>query len=136
MANTLKLEIVTPEGISFSDEVDIAFLPGIDGELGIYPQHVPLVTQIKPGEVTVRKGYEELYLAVGDGFAEITPSRIAILTDMAIRAEEIDEAAAEEARKRAQARLEEKLSGEELAVINASLARSLAQLHVKRRQRH
>ena len=103
--------------------------------MGIFPMHVPLMTQIVPGEIAVRKGGQEFHLAVGEGFVEITQERVAVLTDMAIRAENIDEAKAEEARKRAEARLAEKLDDEETALVSAALAQSLAQLKVKRRQR-
>lgn len=135
MANMLKLEIVTPEAKTFSDDVDMVTLPGSEGEMGIYPQHVPLMTQIAAGEITVRKGSQEFYLAVGDGFAEITGDHVSILTDMAIMADSIDEAKAEEARRRAEARLREKLGDEEAARVQAALTQSLAQLRVKRRQR-
>jgi F-type H+-transporting ATPase subunit epsilon len=135
MANTFKLEIVTPEAQTYSEDVEMVTLPGVEGEMGIFPQHVPLLTQIVPGEIVVRKGGEELFLAVGEGFVEITGDRVAILTDMAILAENIDEAKAEEARKRAEVRLSEKMSDEEAALVNAALAQSLAQLKVKRRQR-
>jgi F-type H+-transporting ATPase subunit epsilon len=135
MAATLKLEIVTPEAKTYSEDVDMVTLPGVEGEMGIYPQHVPLLTQVSAGEVIVRKGGQDYFLAVGEGFVEITGERVAILTDMAIRAENIDEAKAEEARKRAEARLSEKLDDEEAAMVSAALAHSLAQLNVKRRQR-
>ena len=135
MANTLKLEIVTPEAKTFSEDVEMVTLPGLSGEMGIYPMHVPLMTQVVSGEIKVLKGGKEIYLAVGDGFAEITGERVAIMTEMAIRAENIDELMAEEAKKRAEARLAEKLSDEETVMVQASLAQSLAQLKVKRRTR-
>lgn len=135
MAATLKLEIVTPEAKTYSEDVDMVTLPGVEGEMGIYPQHVPLMTQIVPGEVSVRKNGQDYHLAIGEGFVEITGERVAILTDMAIKSENIDEAKAEEARKRAEARLSEKLTEEENAMVSAALAHSLAQLKVKRRQR-
>lgn len=135
MANTLKLEIVTPEAKIYSEDVEMVTLPGSEGELGIYPLHVPLMTQIVAGEVTALKQGKPHYLAVGEGFVEITGDRVAILTDMAVSEEHIDEARAEEARKRAEARLAEKLTDEETASVQAALAHSLAQLHVKRRQR-
>ena len=135
MANTLKLEIVTPEAKTYSEDVDMVTLPGVEGEMGIYPQHVPLMTQIVAGEITARKGGQDYHLAVGEGFVEITGDRVAILTDMAIRAENIDEAKMEEARKRAEARLAEKLGDEESAMVSAALAHSLTQLKVKRRHR-
>jgi len=133
MANTLKLEIVTPEARTYSDDVEMVTLPGVEGEMGVYPQHVPLMTQLVPGEIIVRKDGQDIFLAVGEGFVEVTAERVAILTDMAIRSENIDEVKAEEARKRAEARLAEKLNDEETAVITASLAQSVAQLNVKRR---
>lgn len=135
MASTLKLEIVTPEAVTYSEDVDMVTLPGVEGEMGIFPMHVPLMTQIVPGEVSVRKNGQDYFLAVGEGFVEITGDRVAILTDMAIKATDIDEAKAEEARKRAEARMAEKLSDEELANVGAALAHSLAQLKVKRRGR-
>jgi F-type H+-transporting ATPase subunit epsilon len=131
---TLKLEIITPEAVTFSDQVDMVTLPGIEGEMGIYPNHVPLLTQVVPGEIAVRKGNEVILLAVGEGFVEITGERVAVLTDMAIRSDNIDEAKVEEARRRAEARLQEKVSADEEAVLRASMANSLAQLKVKRRQ--
>lgn len=136
MANTLKLEIVTPDTKTFSEDVEMVTLPGVEGEMGIYPMHVPLMTQIVAGEISVRKGGQDYFLAVGDGFAQITGTRVAIMTDMAIKAENIDEAKAEEARRRAEARLGEKLEAEDAALVSAALANSLAQLKVKRRQRH
>ncbi|MBI3876810.1 MAG: ATP synthase F1 subunit epsilon [Verrucomicrobia bacterium] len=135
---TLKLEIVTPEGKVFSDDVDYVTLPGVEGEMGIYPMHVPLMTQIvsgEQGEVRARKGAQEFSIAVGEGFVEITGDKVAIMTDMAVAAEHIDEVKAEEARKRAEARLAEKLDDEETATVQAALMHSLAQLHVKRRHR-
>ena len=132
---TLKLEIVTPEAKVYSEDVDMVTLPGVEGEMGIFPMHVPLMTQLVAGEIDVRKGGQDFFLAVGAGFVEITGDRVSVLTDMAIKAENIDEAKAEEARKRAEARLAEKLSDEEIAATNAALAQSLAQLNVKRRHR-
>lgn len=132
---TLKLEIVTPEATTYSEDVDMVTLPGIEGEMGIYPMHVPLMTQIVPGEIAVRKSGRDFFLAVGEGFVEITGDHVSILTDMAIKQDDIDEARAEEARKRAEARLTEKLSDEESAMVSAALAHSLAQLNVKRRNR-
>jgi F-type H+-transporting ATPase subunit epsilon len=130
---TLKLEIVTPEAKVYSEDVDMVTFPGIEGEMGIFPMHVPLMTQLAAGEISVRKGGQEFFLAVGDGFVEITGERVSILTDMAIKAENIDEAQAEEARHRAEARLAERLDDEEVATVKATLDHSLAQLKVKRR---
>jgi len=135
MTDTLKLEIVTPMGTVYSDNVEMITLPGVTGQIGVYPQHVPLITQMVPGEMIVRKDGSDQFIATGEGLIEVTAHRVAILTDLAIPADRIDEAKAEEARQRAEARLREKLSAEEVAAVNASLARSLAQLRVKRRRR-
>jgi F-type H+-transporting ATPase subunit epsilon len=135
MANTLKLEIITPDGKAYAEDVDMVTLPGVEGQMGVYPQHVPLMTQMVPGEIIVRKDGHDYFLAVGEGLVEIMGDHVAILTDMAIAAEHIDEAKVEEARRRAEARLHEKLSDEEVASVNSSIARSLTQLHVKRRHR-
>jgi F-type H+-transporting ATPase subunit epsilon len=135
MAATLKLEIVTPQDTFFSEDVEMVTLPAVEGQIGVYPQHVHLITQIVPGEIIVNKGGQDRFLAVGEGLVEITADRVAIVTDMAIPADKIDEAKVEEARERAAARLREKISDEEVASVNASLARSLAQLQVKRRRR-
>jgi F-type H+-transporting ATPase subunit epsilon len=133
MANTLKLEIVTPEAKIFSEDVEMVTLTGLDGEMGILPQHMPLMTQLVSGEIIARKDGKNLFLAVGDGFVQVTGDRVAILTDMAIRAENIDGAKAEEARQRAEARLASKLTSEEAAAATAALANSIAQIKVKRR---
>ncbi len=108
-------------------------LTGSEGEMGILPQHMPLMTQLVAGEIHAKKGAENIFLAVGDGFVQVTGEKISVLTDMAIRAENIDEAKAEEARQRAEARLAEKLTDEDAAMVSATLAHSLAQLKVKRR---
>ena len=135
MSDTIKLEIATPEAVVYSADVEMVTLPAVQGQIGILPQHVCLMTQMVPGEMIVRtKGHDE-FMAVGEGLVEVTNAKISIATNMAIAADKIDEAAAEEARQRAADRLREKLSSEEIASVNASLARALAQLRVKRRQR-
>ena len=133
----LRLEIVTPEAKTYSDDVDSVVIPGIEGELGVLPKHAPLMTQLEPGELRVLKGGKELRLAVGEGFVEITSEKVAVLTDMAVKESEIDEAAAEEAVRRAEEAMSgEKLSNEEYATNNAALLRSLALIKVKRRRHH
>ena len=131
----LRLEIVTPESKTFSDDVDSVVIPGVEGELGILPQHVALMTQIVPGELRIFKGGQETRLAVGGGFVEVSGEKVSVLTDQAVRESDIDEAAAEEAIRRA----EEALRGEHLdteahASVQATLQKSLAQLRVKRRR--
>ncbi len=132
---TLKLEIVTPEAKTYSDDVDSVVIPGIEGEMGVLPQHVPLMTKLAPGELRVSKGGEEIRLAVGEGFVEITQTSVSVLTDMAINESEIDESAAEAAVKRAEEALrDEHISDEQYAALQAMLQKSLAQLKVKRRR--
>jgi F-type H+-transporting ATPase subunit epsilon len=137
MAATLRLEIVTPESKAYSDDVEMVVLPAVEGEIGVYPMHVPLLTQILPGELVVTKGGHTRHLAVGDGFVEITQDRVNVLVDMAIEERAIDESAAEAAVKRAEEALAKahELGSEEAAAVQAALAKSLAQLHVKRRRR-
>ena len=135
MANTIKLEIVTPEATVYSEDVDMVTLPGVEGQMGVLPQHVRLMTQLVPGELIVRKDGHDDFMAVGEGLVEINNERVSIVTNLAIAVDRIDEAAAEEARQRAATRLREKISSEEVASVSASLARSLAQLNVKRRHR-
>jgi F-type H+-transporting ATPase subunit epsilon len=135
MTETLKLEIVTPTEIAFSADVEMVTLPAIEGQMGVYPAHVRVITRIEPGEIIVQTNGRDRFLAVGEGLVEVTPTNVSIVTDMAIAAEHIDEARAEEARARAAARLREKISDEEVATVNASLVRSLAQLQVKRRKK-
>ena len=134
MATTIRLEIVTPETTVYSEDVDMVTLPGIEGQMGVLPHHVRLMTLLMPGELIVHKAGHTDFLAVGEGLVDITGERVSILTNMAIAVDKIDAAAAEEARQRAAARLKEKISAEEVASVNASLARSLAQLKVKRRR--
>jgi F-type H+-transporting ATPase subunit epsilon len=135
MAGTLKLEIVTPESTAYSEDVEMVTLPGSEGELGVYPNHVPLLTTLNPGELRVLKGGKESFLAIGEGFVEITGSTVSVLTDMALEPAVIDESAAEAAVARAQAAMKEDLGKEEVAAVQASLQKALAQLHVKRRRR-
>ena len=136
MATTLRLEIVTPDARAYSDDVEMVVIPGVEGEMGVLPQHVPLMTQIHPGELVVTKAGQQIHLAIGEGFVEITGDRVNVLTDMAIEERAIDESAAEAAVQRAQEALRAaELGGEEAAAVQAALAKSLAQLHVKRRRR-
>jgi len=135
MARTLRLEIVTPEAKAYSEDVEMVVLPGTDGELGVYPKHVPLLTTLKPGELRVIKGGRESTMAIGEGFVEIKADAVSVLTDMALESEKIDIATAEAAVERAKAAMKEDHSAEEVAAIQASLQKALAQLQVKRRRR-
>ena len=134
---TMRLEIVTPEEKTFSDEIEGVVLPGSEGEMGVLPQHIPLMTKLMPGELRLMKDGKESRLAVGEGFVEVTGDKVSVLTDMAIREGEIDETAAEEAVRRAEEALKgEHMDAEEMATVEASLQKSLAQLKVKRRRHH
>jgi len=136
MANTLKLEIVTPSAVVYSEDVSLVALPGRQGDMGIYPNHVPLMTKVAAGEVEVTRDGQKEMLAVGEGFAEVTGDRVSILTDMAALEADIDEAKAEEALKAAEDRLNgESLSDEQVIAAEAAAAAALAQLKVKRRNR-
>src|SRR6185436_13024728 len=102
MAATLRLEIVTPEARAYSDDVEMVVLPAVEGEMGVYPQHVPMITQIKPGELVVTKAGHQTALAVGEGFVEVTAEKVSVIVDMALKEADIDESAAEDAIKRAE----------------------------------
>ena len=136
MSAGLKLEITTPTGLVYSKDVDMVTLPGQEGEMGILPQHAPLIALLGDGEILARRGAEQDRLLVTGGCAEITANRVAIITVFAINETAIDEKKAEEARARAEARLKEKLSPEEVTLVQAALSHSLAQLKLKRRMPH
>jgi F-type H+-transporting ATPase subunit epsilon len=133
---TIKLEIVTPEAIIFSADVDMVTLTGTAGEMGILPGHQSLMTQLAAGEITVSQSGQNIFLAVGDGFVQITAHHVSVLTDMAIKADDIDEVRAEEARQKAVGRLVQKLGDEEAATVNAALMHAATQINVKRRHRN
>lgn len=127
---SVRVDIVTAERLVFSEDADIVMVPGVDGELGILPHHAPIMTMIKPGEVLVRKGAEEYSLAVSGGFLEVKPDHITILADAAERADEIDIARAEAAKKRAEENLTNRTAETDNANAEASLRRALARLKV------
>jgi len=133
----IKLDIVTAEGVVFSEDVDVVVAPGVEGQLGILPHHAPLMTMLQPGELLIRKGGEEFSLAVSGGFLEVRPDRIIVLADAAERVEEIDIARAEEAKRRAEERLRQLAPDIDSARAEAALRRSLIRLQVaeKRRRR-
>jgi F-type H+-transporting ATPase subunit epsilon len=133
----LRLEIVTPEASIYADEVDTVVLPGIEGEMGVLPQHAPLVTLLSAGELVITKAGKVTVMAVGEGLVEVTGSSTRILTDAAVGEAAIDEGAVQAALERAQARLKEgaNLTAEEIAATEASILHSLAQLKVKRRRK-
>ena len=133
--STIRLDIVTAEKVIYSEDVDIVIAPGVEGQLGILPHHTPLMTMLQPGELRARKGEEELCLAITGGFLEVRPDRVIVLADAAERAEEIDVARAEEAKRRAQERLKERAPDADLFRAEAGLRRALARLDVVQRRR-
>ena len=132
----LKVDIVTAERLIYSEEgVDRIIVPGVVGELGVLPQHAPLLTMIQPGVLRIVKGDDETEMAVTGGFIEVREDRVTILADAAERAEEIDVAQAEAARQRAQALLTERAAEIDLSRAQAELARALVRLKVAERRR-
>ena len=131
----LHLKIVTPEKVAIDEQVDMVTLNSSDGELGILPNHTNLMAKLIPGELRIKKSGKVDILATGDGFIQVSDNTLTILTDLAVNETDIDEKSLEDARKRAEAALEEKLSDEEYAETLAVLEKSLVQLRVKRRHR-
>lgn len=132
---TMRLEIVTAERRVYSEDVDMLVAPGIDGQLGILPNHAPLLTALQPGEIRVDKDGEESYMAVSGGFLEVLANRVTILADTAERAEEIDIERAEAAVRRAQERIASRASDQDLQRAVMSLRRSQARLLAAARRR-
>ncbi len=131
----LRLDIVTAERQVYSDDVDLVVAPGVDGEMAILPGHAPLMTTLQPGELLIRRGGEEIPLVITGGFLEVRPERVTVLADAAERVEEIDAERAEEAKRRAEERLGEKLGVTEMARAEAALRRSMIRLRVVRKRR-
>ncbi|HEY0492069.1 MAG TPA: F0F1 ATP synthase subunit epsilon [Candidatus Dormibacteraeota bacterium] len=135
----LHVGILTVEGVRFDGEADFVVAPGSEGELGILPRHIPLLTPLSAGAVRVRNDNEEQLFFVSGGFLEVRPDQVTVLADAAERAEDIDEARAEDARRRAQSSIEQKASDADLAAATGALARAearlrLAELRRRRRQ--
>ena len=128
-------EIVTAEGVVYSDEVDVVVAPGIEGQLAILPNHAPLMTMLQPGELMVRKDGEEQSIFVSGGFLEVQGNKVTVLADTAERAEEIDTARAEEARLRAEQMITMPPSEADHARAQAELLRSLMRLRVAEKSR-
>jgi len=126
----MHLEIVTAERVVLSDEVDQINAPTKDGRIGILPRHMPLLTLLAPGELDIIKNGEVTPFAVSGGFLEVLPNRVTILADTALRADEIDEARAEEARRRAEEIIAQRRSDRETAEAEAELRRAMVELKV------
>ena len=138
MANTIHVDVVSAEEQIYSGDAEFVILPGIEGELGVYPQHTPLFTQIKPGAVRIKlpdQDQEELVFVQG-GFLEVQPHKVTVLADTAIRANDLDEVKALEAKKRAEEAMANKGSAQNLAAAQAELSVALAQLEAIRKFRH
>ncbi|HEY7904492.1 MAG TPA: F0F1 ATP synthase subunit epsilon [Casimicrobiaceae bacterium] len=138
MAHTIHVDVVSAEEQIFSGEVEFVVLPGIAGELGIYPRHTPLLTEIKPGAVRMKLPNierEELVFVQG-GFLEVQPNLVTVLADTAIRAKDLDEAKALEAKREAEQAMINKHSKEEVAAAEGELAVAIAQLDAIRRMRN
>lgn len=132
---TLHLKIVTPEKLILEDMVDEVMVPSSEGELGILPHHTSLMARLSPGELKIKRNGKIENLASGGGFMEMSNNTLTILTDLAVKEENIDEKAVEAAKKRAEEALEEKLSAEEYASTLAIIEKATAQLKIKRRHR-
>ncbi len=131
----MRLEIVTPEGRTFGDEVeDTIVVPGSEGEMGLLKAHAPLISALKPGELRYTQNGVEQVLAVGEGIVEVGPNHVSILTDLAVGEADIDEDAVEKAIERAQAALKEDGGDEDRAAVEAQMMKSIAMLEVKRRR--
>jgi F-type H+-transporting ATPase subunit epsilon len=138
MAATLHVDVVSAEEQIYSGEAEFVVLPGIMGELGIYPRHTPLFTQIKPGAVRIKvpNQAQEEFVFIAGGFLEVQPHVVTVLADTAIRAKDLDEKAALEAKRAAEEAMQNKTSKEEIATAEAELSIALAQLEAIRKMRH
>ena len=137
MANTIHVDVVSAEEQIYSGEAEFVVLPGVVGELGIYPRHTPLLTQIKPGAVRIKApGAAEELVFVQGGYLEVQPHLVTVLADTAIRAKDLDEKAALDAKRAAEEAMQNKTSKEEIAHAEAELAIALAQLEAIRKLRH
>jgi F-type H+-transporting ATPase subunit epsilon len=138
MTPTIHVDVVSAEEQIFSGDAEFVVLPGIAGELGIYPRHAPLLTQIKPGAVRIKipgQAEDELVFVQG-GFLEVQPHLVTVLADTAVRAKDLDEVKASEAKQAALDALQNKNSREEIATAEAELAIAVAQLEAIRKMRH
>jgi F-type H+-transporting ATPase subunit epsilon len=131
----LKLEIVSPERRAYSDEVDMVTVPGIDGELGILPHHTRLISARGTGELRIKKGGTEQVLLIAGGFVEVRPDKVIVMADLAEHSDEIDEAKAVEARKRAESELEQSKDPVDIARVRAALQTALMRERIATRRR-
>lgn len=135
MANSINLQIITPEKVVYSDTVDMVNVPAIEGEIGILPNHIPLFTKIKPGEIKIKKQNSEEYLAITGGFINVQRGKVTILADYAIRSEDIQTALAEEAKVKAEEAMKNKESITNMAIAESELRKALLELKVASRKK-
>jgi len=131
----INLQIITPEKIVYSETVDMVTVPAVEGEIGILPNHIPIFTKIKPGEIIVKKGSTEEYLAITGGFVNVQGGKVSILADYAIRSEDIEISRAEEARKKAEEAMKNKESITNMAIAESELRKALLELKVSQRKK-
>ncbi len=131
----IQLEIVSPERRAYADEVDMVIVPGIDGELGILPHHTRLLTALGTGELRIKKAGTEQLMFISGGFVEVRPDRVVVMADLAEHSDEIDEARAVEARKRAEAELEATKDPVDIARVRAALQTALMRERIATRRR-
>jgi F-type H+-transporting ATPase subunit epsilon len=131
----LQLEIVSPERRAFTDEVDMVIVPGIDGQLGILPNHTRLISALGIGELRIRKAGTEQSMLISGGFVEVRPDKVIVMADLAEHSEEIDEARAADARKQAEAELSEAKDPVDIARVRAALQTALMRERIATRRR-
>lgn len=135
LADKISLQIITPEKVVYSDIVDMVNVPAVEGEIGILPNHIPLFTKIKPGEIKVKKNGSTDYLAVTGGFINVQRGKVTILADYAIRSEDIEASRAEEAKKKAEEAMKNKESITNMAIAESELRKALLELKVSQRKK-
>lgn len=126
----LLLEIITPEKVVYKDEISEVVAPTVNGEIAILPNHVNLLTQVNPGELIIKKGATQQYLAITGGFLEVNNNKISILADYAVKAQDIEVARSQEAKKRAEKIMSEKASGNELKIAQGEMIKAILELKV------
>lgn len=131
----LLLEIITPEKVVYKDEISEVVVPTVDGEIAILPNHINLLTQVNPGELIIKKGVSQQYLAITGGFLEVNDNKISILADYAIKAQDIEVARAQEAKKRAEKIMSEKATDNDLRVAQAEMIKAILELKVATRHK-
>jgi len=126
----LLLEIITPEKVIYKDEVQEVIVPTVNGEIAILPNHINLLTQVNPGELIIKKGSSQQYLAITGGFLEVSNNKISIIAEYAVKAQDIEIARAMEAKKRAEKVMSEKSTDNELRMAQAEMIKAILELKV------